>query len=263
MMECAACDKTITRLEITSLHANEDALEEAPDSCSSPAAASLGLIAAVNQKDPSNTLFGCSQVDIDLEQHNEASGHAPDLVVNDQPTSIGNQVIRNLLVTRIHMPGLRQQEDINKSWHHDAEDILKPCLSRSSVGFRQDPLIRWGFVANAPDASCSDGISTPASSSSQAITSMPPLGVVVGLTYKELSWAAVVSSILAVGWCACFSALSHQSALLMSRSNWGLSCWRCCWYFASVWGDPGDGLLVDAILCPILIFCWNALKTKG
>ncbi|GMH02065.1 hypothetical protein Nepgr_003904 [Nepenthes gracilis] len=63
-----------SELELQSCHTNEDALDEAPTSCSSPDAASLGLIAAVNDKAPSNTLIGCSQVDIDLEQHNEAFG---------------------------------------------------------------------------------------------------------------------------------------------------------------------------------------------
>ncbi|GMH29002.1 hypothetical protein Nepgr_030845 [Nepenthes gracilis] len=138
-------------LELQSFNTNEDALEETPASCSSPTATSLGLSTAINEKAPSNTLIDCSQVDIDLEQHNEASdvhltclgrpdpgsdhGHAPDLVVNDQPTSIGYQDIQNPLVTQIHTLGSCQQEDISKIWHHDAEAVfVNPCSCRHDPG---------------------------------------------------------------------------------------------------------------------------------
>ncbi|GMH29503.1 hypothetical protein Nepgr_031346 [Nepenthes gracilis] len=62
-----------------------DGLEKAPALCSSLTylpkkksssltAASLGLVTSENEKDHSNTLVGCSQVDVDPEQPNAASG---------------------------------------------------------------------------------------------------------------------------------------------------------------------------------------------
>ncbi|GMH00847.1 hypothetical protein Nepgr_002686 [Nepenthes gracilis] len=46
-----------------------------------------------------------------IPSHADCLGHAPDLVVNDQRTPIGNQDIQNPLVTRIHTPCSCQQDD--------------------------------------------------------------------------------------------------------------------------------------------------------
>ncbi|GMH10644.1 hypothetical protein Nepgr_012485 [Nepenthes gracilis] len=74
----ADCDPEIVKdLDVQCPQATDqmvaDALNEAPASYSSHAAASLGLVAVVTEKDHSNTLIGYSQVNNDLEQHHEAS----------------------------------------------------------------------------------------------------------------------------------------------------------------------------------------------
>ncbi|GMH29027.1 hypothetical protein Nepgr_030870 [Nepenthes gracilis] len=144
-----------------SLHINEDALEEAPASCSSLAAASLGLIAVVNEKDPSNTLFGCFQVDIDLEQHNEASGdqaaeikplkeaiqEANELLNSilsyvdcpghalDLPLAIGHQEAQAQLVAGVLSCGDHHPEDIHKDRHHVSyAEVLRRGITVASAG---------------------------------------------------------------------------------------------------------------------------------
>ncbi|GMG99267.1 hypothetical protein Nepgr_001107 [Nepenthes gracilis] len=90
-----------------------DGLEKAPACCSSFTTDSLGMVTFVNEKDHTNTLVGCSHVDVDPEQPNAASGHAPNLVVHNHPNSAGYQVIQNLLMSRTHTPSFCPPDNIN------------------------------------------------------------------------------------------------------------------------------------------------------
>ncbi|GMH26943.1 hypothetical protein Nepgr_028786 [Nepenthes gracilis] len=134
-----------------------DDLEEALASCSFDAV--VGLVTAVNEKDHSNTLIGCAQVVVDLEQPHEASGLAPDLVVNDQLsfTQEANELLNsipshadcpghapNLIVnnqpTSIGDPGSAPRqpstiEDIHKEWHHvPYAEVLRSGIIAAGAG---------------------------------------------------------------------------------------------------------------------------------
>ncbi|GMH05003.1 hypothetical protein Nepgr_006843 [Nepenthes gracilis] len=161
----ADCDFEIVKdLEVQCPQAIEqmvaDDMEKAPASCSSLAAASLGLVTSVDvdpeQPDEASVVENKTlkeafrEADEPLNyvpSHADCPGHASDLVVNNYPTSIGYQDIQNPLVTGIHMPDFCPQEDISmvvfanpcyynhKEWHHDSyAKVLRCGIIATGVG---------------------------------------------------------------------------------------------------------------------------------
>ncbi|GMH05035.1 hypothetical protein Nepgr_006875 [Nepenthes gracilis] len=101
-----------------------DGLEKAPASCSSSTTDSLGLDALrldVDHEQP-NATSGDQVVQNKIEADEllnsippraDCQGHAPDLVVNNQPNSTGNQVFQNLLMSRTHTSSFCPPDNIS------------------------------------------------------------------------------------------------------------------------------------------------------
>ncbi|GMH24728.1 hypothetical protein Nepgr_026571 [Nepenthes gracilis] len=122
--------------------------DQAPASCSSHAA--VGLVTAINEKDHSNTLIGCSQVVVDLEQPHGASGEHltclgwPDPGSDPGVALVGHEVVLSLglapnLPTSIRDPGSAPRQpsaiDIHKEWHHvPYAEVLRSGITAADAG---------------------------------------------------------------------------------------------------------------------------------